>query len=195
MNKEDVINFFDSIAPLWDDGMIKPQWKIDKILDIAEISESISVLDVACGTGVLVPDYKSRNVGKYTGIDISKNMIDIAIDKFSSYDNFNFLCGDAEKFRFSEKFNSIVIYNAFPHFVNSDKLLGNLSKCLVDGGRVTIAHSMSREELIKHHSGKAKNVSRMLPEIDEMKELLKPYFEVDTFISDNEIYIISGTLI
>ncbi len=192
MNKADVITFFDSVAPLWDADMIKPQRKVDRILDIAEVFENTSVLDIACGTGVLVPDYKSRNVKKYTGIDISKNMIEIAVTKFLYYDNFNFLCGDAEAFEFSEKFDTAVIYNAFPHFVDSDKLFANTAKYLVDGGRITIAHSMSREDLIKHHSGNAKHISNILPEITEMKELLKPYLIVDTCISNKEIYVISG---
>ena len=78
MDKKEIASFFDSLAESWDEEMIKSQWKIDRILSIAEVTEGKSVLDVACGTGVLVPDYISRNVRKYVGIDISHNMIEIA---------------------------------------------------------------------------------------------------------------------
>jgi hypothetical protein len=51
---------------------------------------------------------------------------------------------------------------------------------------------MSREDLLKHHSGKAESISKILPEISEIKELLSPYFSVDRCISDEEIYVVSG---
>jgi demethylmenaquinone methyltransferase/2-methoxy-6-polyprenyl-1,4-benzoquinol methylase len=43
----------------------------------------VSVLDVACGTGVLFPDYLARNVKSVTGIDLSPAMIDVAKVKYS----------------------------------------------------------------------------------------------------------------
>lgn len=41
---------------------------------------------------------------------------------------------------FSELFDSIVIYNAFPHFVNRKLLFENLSKLVKTGARITVAH-------------------------------------------------------
>jgi ubiquinone/menaquinone biosynthesis C-methylase UbiE len=87
MDKKAVSAFFDSLADSWDDDMIKIQWKIDKILDVAEVTEGKTVLDVACGTGVLIPDYLKRNVEKCVAVDISERMIEIAKIKFSQNDN------------------------------------------------------------------------------------------------------------
>ncbi len=192
MDKKEVTAFFDSLADSWDADMVKVQWKIDKILDVAEVSEGKAVLDVACGTGVLIPDYISRKIQKCIAVDISKNMIEIAQSKFSVYSNIDFICADAEKCEFNEKFDSIVIYNAFPHFVNRNLLFENLSKHLKNGGRITIAHGMSIESLTKHHSGKAKNVSTALPAAEELAEIMTPYIEIDTKLSTDEIYIVSG---
>lgn len=192
MEKKDIISFFDSYADSWDADMIKDQQKINKILDLAEISEGKSVLDVACGTGMLIPDYISRKVRRCVGVDISGRMIDIASDKFKEYTSVSFICADAETFDFGEKFDSIVIYNAFPHFVNRDCLFENLSKHLNKNGRITVAHSMSREALVKHHSGRAAKVSSVLPEADDLAEIMSPYFAVDIKISTDEIYIVSG---
>ena len=192
MNKKEIKAFFDSLAGSWDADMIKTQWKINEILDLAEVTEGKTVLDVACGTGVLLPDYISRKVSKCVGIDISNNMIEIAKTKFSEYENVEFLCSDAEIFDFKETFDCIIIYNAFPHFVNRNLLFENLAKYLNKNGRITIAHSMSREALIKHHSGAAQRISTILPETDEMEKIMNPFFNVDIKISTDEIYIVSG---
>ena len=192
MDKKAVAAFFDSLADSWDDDMIKIQWKIDKILDVAEVTEGKTVLDVACGTGVLIPDYLKRNVEKCVAVDISERMIEIAKIKFSQNDNIELLCADAEQYEFSEKFDCIVIYNAFPHFADREQLFKNLSKCLKNGGRITIAHGMSREALIKHHSGSAEKISTILPEAENLAEIMKVYFNTDTIISTDEIYIVSG---
>ena len=192
MDKKAVAAFFDSLADSWDNDMIKVQWKIDKILDVAEVTEGKTVLDVACGTGVLIPDYLKRNVEKCVAVDISERMIEIAKIKFSQNDNIELLCADAEQYEFSEKFDCIVIYNAFPHFADREQLFENLSKCLKNGGRITIAHGMSREALIKHHSGSAEKISTILPEAENLAEIMKVYFNTDTIISTDEIYIVSG---
>ena len=95
MDKKAVAAFFDSLADSWDNDMIKVQWKIDKILDIAEVTEGKTVLDVACGTGVLVPDYLRRNVKKCVAVDLSERMIEVVKSKFGEHDNVEFLCADA----------------------------------------------------------------------------------------------------
>lgn len=192
MDKKEIQAFFDSLADSWDSDMIKTQWKIDKILDVAQVSDGKNVLDVACGTGVLVSDYLKRNVSKYVGVDLSERMIKTASRKFSKNKNVEFLCADAENFEFSQGFDCIVIYNAFPHFTDPEQLFKNLSKCLKDPGRITIAHGMSRESLIKHHSARAKNISAILPEAGELAEAMKAYYNIDTIISSDEIYIVSG---
>ncbi len=192
MDKKEVSSFFDSLADSWDKDMIKIQWKTDKILDVAKVTAGKNILDVACGTGVLIPDYLKRNVKKCVAVDISERMIEIAKSKFGGCENVEFLYADAEQYCFSEKFDCVVIYNAFPHFADREQLFKNLSKALKKGGRITIAHGMSREALLKHHSGNAEKVSTVLPEADELSKTMNNYFDTDTVISTDEIYIVSG---
>ena len=96
MQKKDIIEFFDMCAPEWDADMIRYDDIVNRILDNAKISEGKDVLDVACGTGVLIPDYLERKVRSVTAIDISSEMIKIAQEKYDQ-ENVRFLCGDVEE--------------------------------------------------------------------------------------------------
>ena len=78
MEKKDIIEFFNMCAPEWDADMIRNEEIINIILDNAKVCEGKDVLDVACGTGVLIPDYLARNVNTVTAIDISPEMVKIA---------------------------------------------------------------------------------------------------------------------
>ena len=81
MNQKDIIHFFDQLAPNWDAGMIRSDEIISTILENAGVTHGKDVLDVACGTGVLFPDYLARQVGSVTAIDISPEMVRIAAGK------------------------------------------------------------------------------------------------------------------
>ena len=54
---EEVIRFFDRLAPDWDNSIVRNDDVITAILDNAKVTEGKDVLDVACGTGVLIPYY------------------------------------------------------------------------------------------------------------------------------------------
>ena len=117
MNKADVIAFFDRCAPEWDADMIRNEPVIQTILDNADVCAGIDVLDVACGTGVLIPDYLKRSVRSVTGIDISPEMIRIAKKKFPQ-ESVKLICGDVESVQLNRQFDCVMVYNAFPHFPN-----------------------------------------------------------------------------
>ena len=71
MEKKDVIEFFDRCASWWDDDMIRNEVIITRILDNAGVDPGMDVLDVACGTGVLFPDYLNRGVKSVTGMELT----------------------------------------------------------------------------------------------------------------------------
>ena len=116
-----VAAFFDRLAPRWDADMIRDDAVIGTILDNAQVRSGAHVLDVACGTGVLIPDYLARNVASVTAIDLSPEMARIAADKFRDAKNVTVLCGDAAGRDYERRFDCIVVYNAFPHFADRDE--------------------------------------------------------------------------
>lgn len=191
MNKKDVIDFFNAQASCWDEQMIRYDDVICQILDNAQVTEGKRVLDVACGTGVLIPDYLERNVESVTAIDISTEMIKIAKNKFTQ-ENVEIICGDIETAEFSDAFDSIVVYNAFPHFGEPQLLIDRLVGMLRNEGRLTIAHGMSRERINQCHAGKAKDVSMGLIDIEELEKLFPSQMEIVVKISDDKMYQIVG---
>ena len=192
MNKKDIIDFFDRCAPSWDAGLIRNDQTIENILNNAEIREGQHILDVACGTGVLFEDYLKRNAASVTGIDISPEMAKIAESKYADNPKVRVICGDVEETVFDRKFDRIVVYNAFPHFPYPKRLIKRLASLMVDGGRMTIAHGMSRAAIDNHHSGSASKVSNGLMPADQLKKLFDPHFDVEIMISNDRMYQVSG---
>lgn len=193
MELNDVINFFDSMASDWDALSDRNEKVISDILDMGGITEGKSVLDVACGTGFLFPDYIKRNVSEITGVDISEEMVKIAERKYKDK-GIKVICADASEFMSDEKFDRIMIHNAFPHFLDPDRLISNLSAFLSPGGRLTVAHSLSRKRLNEVHKGSASHVSNMLISEKELSEIMGKWLDVDIAVSDDEKYIVSGKL-
>ena len=193
MDKKDIIEFFDSRAASWDAEMIKSDEIIGAILDNARIGEGMDVLDVACGTGVMFDYYLSRGVASVTGIDISPEMARLAGEKFAGESRIRVICGDVEEAEFSGQFDRIMVYNAFPHFPEPDRLIAALTALLKEGGCLSIAHGASRETIDGHHRGPASKVSLGLMEAESLKKLFEAHLEVDTVISDERMYQVCGT--
>ena len=192
MKKQDIIAFFDRLAPQWDADMIRSDRKIGIILDNAGVRPGCHVLDVACGTGVLIPDYLARNVASVTAIDISPQMVKIARSKFPQ-EHVEILCGDVETAEFSRQFDCIMVYNAFPHFPEPEELIRTLTSHLVPGGTLTVAHGMSRHEIDHHHEGPASKVSIGLMHENALAAIMRKYLQVTVKLSNDEMYQVTGT--
>ena len=188
---KEVIAFFDRLAPGWDAEMIRNDEIINTILDNAGVAAGKDVLDVACGTGVLIPDYLKRGVGSVTGIDISPRMAEIAREKFPQSE-VTILCGDVETTDFQKQFDCIVLYNAFPHFPEPERLIAKLAAWLNPGGTLTVAHGMSREKIDAHHHGSASHVSNGLMSAEDLAEIFKKHLSVSAVVSDERMYQVVG---
>jgi len=143
--------FFDRNAALWDSyekpGIVPV---IDAILDRIGLDASDSVLDVGCGTGILVPHLERRGVRSFRGIDLSPEMVREYLRKFPGR---AVVAADYEEkdLYAPGSFSRIIIFNAFPHFDRRELVFENSYNYLRPGGGLYIAHSMSRAELDRHH--------------------------------------------
>lgn len=189
MDKAEIASFFDRCAPSWDQGLVRNEELIAAILNNGGIKPGVAVLDVACGTGVLFPDYLKRGAASVTGIDLSPEMAKLAAAKFPQVE---VLCGDVENTAFDRQFDCVMVYNAFPHFPDPQKLIRVLAGLVKPGGKLSVAHSMSRAALTSHHSGRASRVSIDLMPEWELAELFSQWFQVDVVISTDRMYQVSG---
>lgn len=102
------------------------------------------------------------------------------------------MCADIEKVVLAPIYDRCVVYNAFPHFSDPERLISTLARLLTAGGRLTIAHSMGRAQVNRYHREKASEVSEDLMEAECLATLMRPYFEVDAVISDEQLYLVAG---
>jgi len=191
LDKVEISAFFDRLAPSWDENCRHDPEKIAVILDYAGIKAGVSVLDVACGTGVLFPYYLERGVKHITGVDMSRGMIERAAAKFAD-PRLSLICADIDALDFAESFDRCMVYSSFPHFGDPARLIEKLSKTLVTGGRLTVAHSESLEEINRRHREQANSVSIALLPVDVLGGVFARFFAVDVAVSNEKMYIVSG---
>lgn len=191
MDKKEVIAYFDRQAEVWDAEMIQNDRVIEKILDHAGVIAGMDILDVACGTGVLIPDYLRRNVNSVTGVDISAEMIRRAQEKFTE-PNVRLICTDVEELKDIGPFDCCMVYNAFPHFPDPERLIRMLAGLVKEGGRLSVAHGMSREQIDRCHAGNADRISNGLMHEEQLAGLMDRYFDVDVVISNEDMYQVCG---
>ena len=188
MEKKTISDFFDRCAPWWDADLVRNEELIAAILNNGGIRPGMDVLDVACGTGVLFPDYLKRGVASVTAIDLSPEMAKIAATKFPEV---QVICGDVEETKFDKQFDCVMVYNAFPHFPDPEKLIRVLAGLVKPGGKLSVAHGMSRAALTDHHK-RASAVSIDLLHEQELAAIFRKWFDVDVVISTDQMYQVSG---
>lgn len=191
LDKKEIIAFFDRLSVGWDESIIPNVEKKNIIADIAGISQGKTVLDVACGTGVMFEYYLARNVSKITGIDISSKMVELCKQKFQDNPVIEVICADADEIVFDEPYDCCMVFNAFPHFVNPNGLIANLKKSIKAGGTLTIAHDRGRKNLDEHHKNVASTISRGMMHEDEVEALFvrNGFRDTKKFASEGMFYV------
>lgn len=182
---------FDSLAPQWDEKIKKEDLeKIEKILSEIEIRNG-NILDCGCGTGVLHPFIlrERKGEGLIVGMDISHKMLLKAKKKNPQG---KWVEGDSESMPFlSSLFNTVIILNAFPHFVNKRATLKESFRILKPGGKLYIAHTHSREEVNSFHRSHGGVIERdLIPDNREIVLMLRETNFRNIRINETDIFII-----
>ena len=181
--------FFDSIADQWHNDLSDNK-KIESLIDFVGSKVGDDVLDVGCGKGVITPILYQKSQKKVIAMDLSKNMIEGAIECHSDNKDLQFICGDFLESGYNNMFDDIVIFNAYPHFLDVEKLSNVVYNALKRGGRFAIIHSLSKEELNTHHKQHALKVSRPLESATREAEKFNSKFDQVLTIDENDRYII-----
>ena len=188
---EEVRRYFDSKAGEWDGRQHPKREAMERILEKGGVRGK--VLDVACGTGVMIPFYFEAGIGQVVGVDLSPKMIEEAEKKFAGEKRAKFLVADASLADFENQFDSVVVFNAWPHFSRPLEAISAFARDLRQGGSLAIAHDRGRESMNRIHAGGgARLVSAPLPPAEDLAEAMSGWLQV-TFVADEEgFYEVSG---
>ena len=187
----EIIDFFNQNAESWDSKEKKKTHKIIKrIINYLKLKKYTNVLDVGCGTGILYP-YLKEKFKNYTGIDISPKMIEVA---FRKYPSGNFINCNFYNFKSKKKYDLIIVFNSFPHFIERKKFFKKALSFLNKKGKLIITHSFKLEEINKiHKSSSNKEISKHTITQKEIKDLYTKFHFKNIKIKNNPYFIAEGT--
>lgn len=181
-------SFFDSVAPKWDSNEHSDPERIRNLVSSLGIHKGDRVLDIACGTGVITGILHGLSEKDVLGIDLSDRMIGIAKEKYKGVAGVSFEQGDFLTYPFEEgSYSFAVIYNAYPHFLEPERLEEALARVLKKGGKFAILHSLSRTQLLVCHEHMG-NLSRELKAPSEEAEYFRKDFETVEAEEDSSSY-------
>ena len=172
--------FFNERADTWLDKLYKnPETgdhdrhaeKIEKFIVPLNIKPEDRVLDLGCGSGVLVP-YLFRylgDAGRLFEMDYAEKMI-ARNRKIHGDDRITFVCSDVMDMPFEvDYFDSIICFACFPHFGNQSAALKKMAGSLKPNHSLIIAHLLSSDEIAGHHSSETVVSRDRLPTRREME--------------------------
>ncbi len=188
----EIQDYFDAMANSWDTMERKKDEEILPLLKKVGIQKGDYVLDLGCGTGRITGLLHSLNEGPVLGLDISPNMISLAKKKYEGKEYATFDVGDFLTKTFEKPFDVIVIYNAFPHFLDVDGFSSSLANNLKEGGKFAIVHSLSREQLSHVHNKCDHKTTRVLSSPKKESEHFEKQFDILLAEEDDSSYLIVG---
>ena len=183
-----VKEFFENIADSWNNDGNNFE-AIEELFKLIIIKNGDKVLDLGCGKGVVSPYiYKYSNT-KVIGLDLSDKMIEGA--KIINKDTlkYEYHVGDFIDYKFNQKFDKIIIFNAFPHFLDKDALAKKSYELLNDFGYLIIMHDLGKERLNNHHNEHAKMISCGLNNPEEEYKYFNKYFILEKSIDEADRYL------
>lgn len=110
---------------------------ISELLDEKNFKKK-SILDIGCGTGNYFPFFQSLGSEYFTGIDVSKESIEIAK---SNFPNSNFILGDFMELSFPNSFDVIFSESTLHYFADPFKgIVLKLYKETSPNGEIILTH-------------------------------------------------------
>ena len=193
MDKEHV--FFENYADTWDRDRKEDPRTLRRLLDLAQIERGAAVLDVGCGTGVLIP-YLQECIGEegtITALDYSRQMLDKAREKFGRAGNVSFIEGDILKCHLPEQaYDVVMCLNVYPHISRRNRdFIRQVRASLRDGGSFVIMHDMGRKRVNSIHDGGKEQRLPLLPPVDVLEAMLiGAGFTVVAALDTDECYFV-----
>ena len=140
-NKELVPKFFDRTSESYDKIVSRTTlgkdsyWKKEILKKIPKCD---SILDLACGTGILTQQIAQKIPNaKIVGVDVTPGYLEIAKKKLASNPNISFVQQDAEKLNLNTKFDCITS-SYIPKYCTAEILVKTCLNHLKPGGKIIL---------------------------------------------------------
>jgi demethylmenaquinone methyltransferase/2-methoxy-6-polyprenyl-1,4-benzoquinol methylase len=179
------VDCFERWAENWE---VSAESKVVAGIFVKELIDKDSkfILDLACGKGVL-RDYFRDNIPDSKVVYIDKAFAMIKGLK-ENYPDELAIRGEGENIPFGEdKFDVVIIFNSFPHFMDKERTISECYRVLKSGGRLIIGHSMTPEEINQLHRDVGNQVAHHeVPEKDIFIEMLSNsgFKDIKYFVND-----------
>lgn len=164
-----------------------------RLFSLLPLNPGDSVLDVGCGTGVLVEPILLRitGAGILYELDFADKMIEVnrRLHKDAAV---RFIVADAENTPLDDSScDAVICFSCFPHFQDKGKAMRTLSRILKPHGLFIISHFDSSEGINKHHSTCHAVMHDHLPDEAAMRALLQAAgLSIETFVDEPGFYCI-----
>lgn len=190
---DEIAAYFDERADSWDESGCSGESRVQgAVLSLVDLKSGDSVLDLGCGTGVMIPFYLAARAGKIVAVDVSEKMVERAREKFGGEPSVELRASDALSLDEGERFDAAVIYNAYPHFPDKLALVEKVYRMLKPSGRFVVAHGSGKDAINRHHEAVAAGVSCGLRAASEESVLWADKFEIEALVDTPGFYAFSG---
>jgi len=127
---------------------------LGQLVQIAEVKEDDTVLDVACGSGNVACEF-AKHVSHVTGIDITEGMLEEARAQQDSLglDNISWDKGDVLPLPYkNDRFSIVISRFGFHHFLSPEEVTKEMLRVCKTGGRVMIVDVSLPEEKLEAYN-------------------------------------------
>lgn len=177
--------YFNGLAENWrKDGGLDAQ-TLDSLFENVALPKEGRVLDAGCGTGV-IDGYLVSKCRAVDAIDISEKMIGKAMTNNAGV---NYYVADFYGFVAEEPYDCIIVFDAYPHFIDKEAFAEKADSLLNDGGTLWIMFDESRERINGYHSA-CTDISVDLLPAEREGEKLNKFFNIIYKLDDSERYIL-----
>lgn len=138
---------------------------MERVAQACKLTEKTRVLDVGCGSGVMVPFYErfGASLSRVTGLDLSEGMLTHARRTHPSAE---FIQGDVHTFEDPDfrLFDRVVFNNCYHHLHDQQLALRHVTEELISGGGlVIISEPRGKQGVLKDKKAHPRADLRDLP--------------------------------